>query len=138
MLARCLALVVVVVGAVACSAAEDSAKKPLPVCDAKDSDCPGVKSSAPKVPHQEVPTDPVVAPPATTEPPPKTEPSTPIEAGVDAAPVVGPQCQGLAACCKQLGEAGYVTTTCVDVLSTNNENACSTQHTSYKSFGDCS
>ena len=124
---------------VACSAAPDSAKKPLPVCDAKDPDCPGVPASSNKT-HGEIPTDPVPAPPQSMPvlPP---EPSSTSDSGADAAdaaPKVGPQCAALGACCKQLGDAGYVTTTCNSVLSTNNEDACYTQHASYKTYGDCS
>lgn len=123
--------------AVACSDAPDSAKKPLPVCDANDPQCPGVPASGSKKPLQEIPTDPVQAP----APAPVTEREEPAqrspEAGVDAAPAVGAQCQKLAACCDQLGAAGYLTTTCKSVLSTNNEDACYTQHASYKSGGDC-
>jgi hypothetical protein len=120
---------------VACSAAPDSSKKPLPVCDAKDPECPGVPASAgTNKTHADVPSDPVKVP----DPAPASEPTPQAEAGVDAAPVVGKDCQGLAACCKQLGDAGYDTTKCKSVLSTNNEDACYTQHASYKSFGDCS
>ena len=126
--------------AVACSAAPDSAKKPLPVCDAKDPECPGVPAgSSPNKTHSDMPTDPVHAPDPAPET--KTETTKGADAGhdaADAAPVVGKQCEALGACCKQLGDAGYSTTTCKSVLSTNNEDACYTQHASYKSFGDCS
>ena len=133
-----LVLVGLAASAVACSAAPDSAKKPLPVCDANDPDCPGVPaSSAPKKPHSDVPTDPVTVPAPATERPADEPDDTTADAGVDAAPVVGPSCQKLAKCCGQLGEAGYITTTCKSVLSTNNEDACYTQHASYKSAGDC-
>lgn len=127
---------------VACSAPADSAKKPLPVCDAKDPECPGVPaSSADNKTHSDVPTDPVPAPatddPGSTTPatPPPTKPSP--EAGVDAAPVVGQFCQQLATCCTDLAAAGYDTTMCKSVLSTNNEDACYTKHDSYKQSGDC-
>lgn len=124
--------------AVACNAEVDSAKKPLPVCDADDPTCPGVPaSSSPKKPHTEMPTDPVPAP--ATEPT-KVEPATGTgspDASVDSAPVVGKECAKLSTCCDQLGKAGYITTTCKSVLSTNNEDACYTQHASYKSAGDC-
>lgn len=124
--------------AIACSADPDSAKKPLPVCDAKDPDCPGVPpSSASKTPKSDNSADPVEVPTTGTTPL-EPEPSTLPDASVDAAPVLGKDCQGLAACCKQLGDAGYDTTRCKSVLSTNNEDACYTQHASYKSFGDCS
>jgi hypothetical protein len=108
MLARFVVFAVVAVGAVACGGAEDSAKKPLPVCDAKDSDCPGIPSSAPKTPKTEIPTDPVPGPPTTTDQS-QTQPAPPADAGasVDAAPAVGMLCQKLAACCKQLADAGY-------------------------------
>lgn len=121
---------------VACSADPDSGKKPLPVCDAKDPDCPGVPSSS-KSPRSDTKADPVQVPTTGTTPL-EPEPSTLPDASVDAAPVLGKDCQGLAACCKQLGDAGYDTTRCKSVLSTNNEDACYTQHASYKSFGDCS
>lgn len=123
----------------ACSAAPDSAKKPLPVCDADDPDCPGVPaSSSPKKPRSDVPTDPVPAPEGASESTPADPvPSTSPEAGADAAPAVGKDCQGLAACCQQLQDAGYDTTSCKSVLSTNNEDACYTKHASYKQFGDC-
>ena len=121
---------------VACSAAPDSAKKPLPICDAKDPECPGVPASpGPKTPHSDPKAEPVDVPTTGTTP---LEPTPSPEAGTDAAPVVGKTCQVLAACCKQLGDAGYDTTRCKSVLSTNNEDACYTQHASYKSFGDCS
>lgn len=67
-----------------------------------------------------------------------TAPSKPAaEAGVDAATAVGPLCQQLAQCCKDLGDAGYDTTMCKSVLSTNNEDACYSKHDSYKQSGDC-
>jgi hypothetical protein len=142
MLARMVALIVAVPFAVACSDAPDSAKKPLPVCDAKDPDCPGVASSAPKTPKADVPSDAVPVPSQQTEQPlPNSTPPTPApsaDAGVDAAPAMGELCTKLAACCTQLGDAGYDTKTCKSVLSTKNEDACYTQHASYKSFGDCS
>lgn len=124
--------------AVACSAAAESTKKPLPVCDADDAACPGVPASpSPKKPLQEVPTDPVPAPAADPAPAEPAADAGPASAP-DAAPVMGDDCKALDACCKQLGEAGYDTTRCKSVLSTNNEDACYTQHASYKSFGDCS
>jgi hypothetical protein len=117
--------------AVACTASTDTTKKPLPTCDATDPSCPGINSPTKKAPT-DVPTDPVVVP----DPTPMTD-AAPMEAGKDAAPVVGMECKGLATCCAQLGDAGFVTTTCLDVLSTNNENACYTQHAVYKNSGDC-
>lgn len=128
--------------AVACSAAPDSAKKPLPVCDAKDPDCPGVPAaSSPNRTRGETPRTPVPTPEpdedTDLEPAPSPSPDAGIDAA-DAAPVVGPFCQKLAGCCKQLEDAGYMTNTCKSVLSTNNEDACYTQHASYKSYGDCS
>jgi hypothetical protein len=121
--------------AVACSAPADSSKKPLPVCDAKDPECPGIPASSSNKAHSDVPTDPVQVPdpaPATT---PATTPSP--EAGVDAAPVVGKDCTALTECCGQLKDAGYDTTICKSILSTNNEDACYDKHKSYKDSGDC-
>jgi hypothetical protein len=133
-----LVLAGVAAASVACSDAPDSAKKPLPVCDANDVNCPGVPAtSAPKKPHTEIPTDPVPAP--VTQRPQEDDPASATpDAGVDAAPVLGAFCKKLSTCCDQLGEAGYITTTCKSVLSTNNEDACYTQHATYKSAGDCS
>jgi hypothetical protein len=122
--------------ALACSAPADSSKRPLPVCDAKDPECPGVPSSSNKA-HADVPSDPVPVPepvPA-TEPSPSPSPSP--DAGVDAAPVVGKECLALGACCGQLKDAGYDTAVCKSILSTNNEDACYDKHASYKSDGDC-
>ncbi len=136
-----LAVLLTASATVACSAAPDSAKKPLPVCDAKDPECPGVPASAAdNKTHSDVPTDPVPAP-ATDSPgdttPDAPAPATTPEAGVDAAPAVGQFCQQLATCCKDLGDAGYDTTMCKSVLSTNNEDACYSKHDSYKQSGDC-
>jgi hypothetical protein len=129
--------------AVACSAPAD-AKKPLPVCDANDSTCSGGRSpSTSNQTHSDVPTDPVPAPDQATDDPASTSPSAPTskpsspEAGVDAAPVVGQFCQELATCCNDLGAAGYDTSMCKSVLSTNNEDACYAKHDSYKQSGDC-
>ena len=133
-LSRTLFALALASAAVACSAPADSAKKPLPVCDATDPSCPGVPERSSNKAHSDIPTDPVSAP----EPTPTPAPAPVADAGHDAAEAgPGPQCAGLAACCKQLGEAGYITTTCMSVLSTNNEDACYTQHASYKSSGDC-
>ena len=130
-----LALSSLALAAVACGAEVDSAKKPLPVCDANDPQCPGIPaSSSPKKPRSEIPTDPVPAPATPSEP--AKEEVLP-DAGVDAAPVVGQECGKLSTCCDQLGAAGYLTTTCKSVLSTNNEDACYSQHAAYKSGGDC-
>jgi hypothetical protein len=109
------ALAVVARAAVACSSPADSAKKSLP-------------------------TDPVQAPDMATDDPASTSPSKPAaspEAGIDAAPAVGQLCEQLAQCCKDLGSAGYDTTMCKSVLSTNNEDACYAKHDSYKQSGDC-
>lgn len=129
--------------AVACVAAPDSAKKPLPICDAKDPECPGVPAaSSPNRTRADSPSTPVPTPdPATDETDPAPAPPPAADAGVDAAdaaPVVGQFCQKLAACCTELATAGYITTTCMSVLSTNNEDACYTQHARYKEYGDCS
>ncbi len=130
--------------AVACSAPADGAKKPLPICDAKDPECPGVPASkADNKTHTDVPTDPVPVPdqatddPASSAPAPATKPAPSPEAGVDAAPVVGKFCQQLATCCTDLAAAGYDTAICKSVLSTNNEDACYSKHDSYKQSGDC-
>ena len=135
------ALASVSAAAVACGAPADSAKKSLPVCDANDPSCPGVPASkADNKTHSDVPTDPVQASDTATDDPAAPAPSTPMkspEAGVDAAPVVGMFCQQLATCCKDLGTAGYDTTMCKSVLSTNNEDACYAKHDSYKQSGDC-
>jgi hypothetical protein len=40
-----LAFAALSVVAVACSAPADSSKKPLPVCDAKDPECPGIPAA---------------------------------------------------------------------------------------------
>ena len=107
--------------------------------EAQQGECPGVPASGNKT-HSDVPTDPVPAPVSMPDLPPDPAPAAHPDAGLDAAdaaPKAGPQCQALAACCKQLGDAGYVTTTCKSVLSTNNEDACYTQHASYKTSGDC-
>ena len=140
--ARVVAFAALASAAVACSAASDSAKKPLPVCDAKDPACPGVPASnAGNQTHSDVPTDPVPAPDQATDDPgssaPATKPAPSPEAGVDAAPVVGQFCQQLAQCCTDLASAGYDTTMCKSVLSTNNEDACYSKHDSYKQSGDC-
>ncbi len=121
--------------AVACAAPVDSAKKPLPVCDAKDPECPGVPASSSNKTHTDVPTDPVVVPDPTPVAPHPGEISP--EAGVDAAPVVGKDCTALSTCCGQLKDAGYDTTMCKSILSTNNEDACYDKHKSYKDSGDC-
>jgi hypothetical protein len=121
--------------AVACSAPADSSKKPLPVCDAKDPECPGVPASSNKA-HSDVPTDPVQVPDATS-PDPTPAPAPSPEAGVDAAPVIGKECTALSTCCGQLKDAGYDTTICKSILSTNNEDACYEKHASYKGSGDC-
>jgi hypothetical protein len=123
--------------AVACSAPADSSKKPLPVCDAKDPECPGVPASSNKA-HTDVPTDPVVVPDQTPAPAADPTPAaTSPEAGVDAAPVMGKECTALSTCCGQLKDAGYDTTICKSILSTNNEDACWEKHASYKDGGDC-
>jgi hypothetical protein len=57
------------------------------------------------------------------------------DAPIDAAP--GPECTKLSACCDQLDAAGYDTTTCKSVLSTNNDDACYAKYDEYKQFGDC-
>jgi hypothetical protein len=136
------ALAVVAGAAVACSSPADSAKKSLPVCDANDPSCPGVPASSKtdNKTHGDVPTDPVQAPDMATDDPASTSPSKPAaspEAGIDAAPAVGQLCEQLAQCCKDLGSAGYDTTMCKSVLSTNNEDACYAKHDSYKQSGDC-
>lgn len=120
--------------AVACSAPADSSKKPLPICDAKDPECPGVPASSNKA-HSDVPTDPVQVPDPT--PAPNADPAPSPEAGVDAAPVIGKECTALSVCCGQLKDAGYDTTMCKSILSTNNEDACYDKHKSYKDGGDC-
>ncbi len=123
--------------AAACSAPADSSKKPLPVCDAKDPECPGIPASSSNKAHSDVPTDPVVVPDPTPAATPDPAPATSPEAGVDAAPVVGAECTTLSACCTQLKDAGYDTTICKSILSTNNEDACYAKHASYKDSGDC-
>jgi hypothetical protein len=122
--------------AVACSAPADSAKKPLPICDAKDPECPGVPASSNKA-HSDVPSDPVVVPDPTPAPAEGPDPGTSPEAGVDAAPVMGKECTTLSTCCDQLKDAGYDTSICKSILSTNNEDACYAKHASYKDSGDC-
>ena len=121
--------------ALACSAPVDSAKKPLPICDAKDPECPGVPAS--NKAHSDVPTDPVQVPDPTPAPATDPDPTPSPDAGVDAAPVMGKECTTLSACCGQLKDAGYDTTICKSILSTNNEDACYAKHASYKSDGDC-
>ena len=137
-LSRFLFVVAFAVAALACSAAADSSKKPLPVCDAKDPECPGVPAArSPNQTHSDIPQDPVHAPEPTPTPA-DPAPKPAADAGHDAAEAgPGKFCTQLGVCCKQLGAAGYVTTTCMSVLSTNNEDACYTQHASYKSSGDC-
>jgi hypothetical protein len=131
-----LAFAALACSAVACSAAPDSAKKPLPVCDAKDPECPGVPASNGNKTKTEVPETPVQVPdPETQTPDPTPAPSK--DAGVDSAPVLGKYCQELSQCCDDLKSAGYDTTMCKSVLSTNNEDACYTKHASYKTDGDC-
>ena len=120
--------------AVACSAPVDSAKKPLPVCDAKDPECPGVPASSSNKAHEDMPTDPVQVP----DPTPAADPTPSPEAGIDAAPVIGKECTMLYTCCGQLKDVGYDTTMCTSILSTNNEDACYDKHKSYKDSGDCS
>jgi hypothetical protein len=81
--------------------------------------------------HSDVPTDPVPAPEQASEDPASSAPAT------KPAPAVGPFCQQLATCCTDLGAAGYDTSMCKSVLSTNNEDACYSKHDSYKQSGDC-
>ncbi len=126
---------------VACSAPADAKKKPGAVaCDVTDTKCQDNPSEAPtdNQTHSDVPTGPVAVP----DPPASTADAAPAptkakEAGVDAAPVVGQLCQQLSKCCDDLAAAGYDTTMCKSVLSTNNEDACYTKHDSYVQSGDC-
>ena len=132
-------------GAFACSAPPPQ-KTPLLVCEAGENGCPsekpksskqasrkddddeddgpsGVPAPAPSSPTDDEPADPDAEPDADPPPPPD--------------PAPGPICVKLKGCCDQLKAAGYSDATCLEIVGTKSETACSLQHKNYRDFGDC-
>lgn len=124
-----VALAAAASAAVACSAAPDSATKPLPVCDADDPECPGVPKSSGNKAHTEIPTNPVPAP--EPKPAPSNEPDPPKDEADAGKKAFGPLCKELAACCDKLDAEGY-TSFCRESLNTGVESVCSTKRREYK------
>ncbi|MDF2696189.1 MAG: hypothetical protein K0S65_4572, partial [Labilithrix sp.] len=75
------------------------------------------------------------APASTTEDDVPADPDA--DAGPEPTPQPGPICTKLKGCCDQLKAAGYSDATCLEIVDTLSENACSLQHKQYKDFGDC-
>jgi hypothetical protein len=132
------------IAAIACGDADPPPKQPLVVCTAGESGCPAEKPANQKKQNPGTTTTsggPTEPPEQTKEPPPA---NTTNDAGAvaDSGPVgpppTGPICTKLKDCCKQLEEAGYSPATCIEIVDTRSENACSLQHKQYKDFGDCS
>jgi hypothetical protein len=125
--------------AMGCSAPY-KAKDGLPVCDDGDPSCNG-DSNTETTRRGPSNTGPAAAPDApsdTTTPATTPTSSTSADAGKDAAPVKQPSCIKLEACCGELKQVGYLTDTCMGVVSTNNNSACFAQHKLYNESGDCS
>lgn len=125
-----------------CTQVEPSTKQPLVVCTAGENGCPSDKSAkdAKRVTSGPVDGPTEVPAPAPKETPQETPAPTTQDAGAPEpteAPL-GAICTKLKACCAELEAAGYSTTTCLDIVSTKSENACSLQHKQYLDFGDCS
>lgn len=125
--------------AMGCSAPY-KAKDGLPVCDDGDPSCNGDSNSETARRGSTGGTGPAAAPDTSNDPTPATTPtsSSGADAGKDAAPVKQPSCVKLEACCEQLKQAGYLTDTCLGVVSTNNNSACFAQQKLYVEGGDCS
>ena len=123
--------------AAACSSPDKANTSDLELCSGKSgsASCPEKKKSTNKsgdddVPGLDAPARGSTAADDAGKPQPERD-------AADAAPVMGKECRGLAACCAEVGAAGYDTTMCKRVLSTNNEDACWLKHKSLKDFGDC-
>lgn len=121
-----LAVVAGGIFAVACSGGDASSE-----CGA---DCPVTKPA--RKPTSGDPIGTPVGGEQGTEPAPTTPTPTP-DAGADAAKAAGPRCTALATCCTELKSAGYSTATCDGAVAKRDEPACTTAHSSYVAFGDC-
>ena len=136
-------------GVFACSAPPPQ-KATLLVCEAGENGCPSEKPKSSKqtskkkdsddedgpsgapAPAPSSPTDEEQAAPAPdADADPDPDPPPPPD------PAPGPICTKLKGCCDQLKAAGYSDATCLEIVGTKSENACSLQHKSYKDFGDC-
>ncbi len=126
--------------AVACSAPVPQ-KTPLIVCEAGEDGCPSDKPKSSKQTSKKTNDDNGPSgSPASATPDDDETPGTNPDAGTDT-PVEekpGPICTNLKACCDQLKAAGYSDATCLEIVDTKSESACSLQHKQYKDFGDCS
>jgi hypothetical protein len=129
---------------IACGEADPPAKQPLVVCQAGESGCPSDKPVNQKKQNPGTTTTsggPTEPPAEKKDDPPGSQANDDAGATVvvDAGPPApGPICTKLKDCCKQLEEAGYSPATCLEIVNTRSENACSLQHKQYKDYGDCS
>lgn len=125
-------------GTIACSAPPPQ-KTPLIVCEAGEDGCPSDKPKTSKKTSTKKSDD--DGPSGTPAPPPddddddETIPAA--DAGAEPDPGPGPICTKLKGCCDQLKAAGYSDATCLEIVDTRSENACSLQHKQYRDFGDC-
>lgn len=131
------------VAIVACGEDDPPAKQPLVVCQAGENGCPSDKPANQKKQNPSTTTTsggPTELPADKSEDPPPSSASNADAGGaVDSGPPApGPICTKLKACCKQLEDAGYSPATCLEIVNTRSENACSLQHKQYRDFGDCS
>ena len=128
-------------GMFACSAPPPQ-KTAIVVCEAGEDGCPSEKPKTAKQHTQKRDDDDgptgFPAPPASTsdEDVDEDEDETPAEPEPEE-PVTGPICTKLKSCCGQLKAAGYSDATCLEIVGTGSETACSLQHKQYKDFGDC-
>jgi len=129
---------------IACGEADPPAKQPLVVCTAGEDGCPAEKPANQKKQAPAAPNNGPTDRPTETTPPADDDPDPTPTADAGAAdakpaePTLGAICSKLKGCCKQLEDQGYSPATCLDIVNTRNENACSLQHKQYRDFGDCS
>ncbi len=133
-------------GAFACSAPPPQ-KTMLLVCEAGENGCPSEKPKSSKQTSKKTDSDDddgpsgVPAPSSPTDDD-QTDPESDADSDPDADPPPpdpppGPICTKLKGCCDQLKAAGYSDATCLEIVGTKSETACSLQHKNYKDFGDC-
>ncbi|MBX3204072.1 MAG: hypothetical protein KF764_03335 [Labilithrix sp.] len=122
-------------GAIGCSA-PPSSSTPLLVCEAGEDGCPSDKTKTPKQATSKKPSD-DDGPSGSPAPASTPDDDEAADAGPAADPEPGPICTKLKGCCDQLKAAGYSDATCLEIVGTKSENACSLQHKQYRDYGDC-
>ncbi len=134
-----LAFAMIAFGATVACSAPPSQKTPLLVCEAGEDGCPSEKPRTAKKPPKTSDDDGPTGTPAPASPAADDEDDeTPLDADAGAEEEeLGAVCTKLKACCGQLKAAGYSDATCLEIVDTKSETACSLQHKQYKDFGDC-